>query len=305
MTAEPGLLRRLFVSPDEPRLRAGWRMAVHGLLLLALVLVASLLLAVPLALLGLTDVGSFDELLLPLTAVATLPAVVIATWIARRLVDKRSVRSLGFPAGAPTLRDLALGFLIPAPLFAAVYGVFRLLGWLEFEGSAWSGQDPPGLLLNLFVIGVVFVAVGFYEELLFRGYYLQNLIEGTNLPAAVLLSSAGFGLAHLGNFGASWASTGGITLAGFFLAYAWHRGRSLWLPIGIHIGWNFFQGPVFGFEVSGTPTPTLLQHTVNGPALITGGEFGPEAGLIVIPIMALGSALIWLYTRDRASMHQR
>ncbi len=108
-----------------------------------------------------------------------------------------------------------------------------------------------------------------------------------------------FALAHLGNFSSSIASSIGLFAAGYFLAYGWLRSRALWLPIGLHIGWNFFQGPVFGFAVSGTPTPSIVVHSVEGPELLTGGGFGPEAGLIVLPLMTLGSALIWLYTRGR------
>lgn len=296
---ERGLLARIFVSPDEPRLRAGWRLVVHSVILVSLVGAASLAVAVPLAVFGFTDLDRLSELILPLTSLAMLPAVTLATWSARRFLDRRSFASLGLKLGRRTWRDLLVGALIPAPLFAAVYAVFSALGWLEFDGWSWSQAQIPSALLSLFAIGLVFVAVGFYEELLFRGYYLQNLIDGTNLPLAVLISSALFSLAHLGNFSASWASTLGILLAGLFLTFAWVRGGSLWLPIGIHIGWNFFQGPVFGFAVSGTPTPTLIQHTVSGPTLITGGAFGPEAGLTVVPAMAVGSALIWLYTRAR------
>lgn len=297
---QPSLLRRIFISPDEPRLRAGWRLTVHGLLMIGLVVVTSVLVAIPMALFGFASLERLAELQLPLTAVAMLPAVTLATWIARRTVDRRSFQSLGLPTGNRVWGDLIAGALIPAPLFGLAYASFSALDWLQFEGWAWGQGAAVEALLSLLVMLIVFVAVGFYEELLFRGYYLQNLIEGINLPAALVLTSAGFSLAHLGNFNASLASVVGITLAGFFLAFAWYRGGSLWLPIGVHIGWNFFQGPIFGFEVSGTPTPTLLQHSVTGPELVTGGAFGPEAGLIVIPLMALGSGLIWWYTQGRS-----
>ncbi len=268
--------------------------------MLFLVTATSLVLAIPVALLGLAKLGNLAELALPLTAIAALPAITAATWLARRVLDRRSFQSLGLELGPRTGLDLLVGFLLPGPLFGLIFLLFTAAGWLQFDSWTWGPSELPSALLNLFVIGVAFVAVGFYEEPLFRGYYLRNLIEGINLPAALLISSSAFGVAHLSNFGASWASTLGIVMAGFFLAYAWYRGGSLWLPIGVHIGWNFFQGPVFGFAVSGTATPTLIEHTVNGPQLITGGAFGPEAGLIVIPIMALGSGMIWLYTRDRS-----
>jgi len=276
-------------------------LTIHGTFLASLILVASLALAVPIWLLGLTDLDRLTDLLLPLTALTMLPAVTLATWAARRMLDRRTFSSLGVGIGPRTWSDLAIGVLVPAPLFGLAYLLFSALGWLEFQGWSWADGNLAGAVLGLVVMGVVFAAVGFYEELLFRGYYLQNLIDGTNLPAALALSSIAFGLAHLGNFGASWASTLGILLAGLFLSFAWIRTGSLWLSIGIHLGWNFFQGPIFGFAVSGTSAPALIEHTVNGPDLVTGGAFGPEAGLIVIPMLALGTGLILLYTRGRTS----
>jgi membrane protease YdiL (CAAX protease family) len=89
----------------------------------------------------------------------------------------------------------------------------------------------------------------------------------------------------------------GILGAGYFLAFGYLRTRHLWLPIGLHIGWNFFEGPVFSFPVSGLDTARLLNHTVSGPELITGGAFGPEAGLIVLPALVLGAVLIHLYAK--------
>jgi hypothetical protein len=143
------------------------------------------------------------------------------------------------------------------------------------------------------------MGVGFQEELLSRGYHLQNLAAGTSLPIGVTLSSAVFALLHLRNPSASWLSTIGIFLAGIFFAYAWVRTRRLWLPIGLHIGWNFFEGIIFGFPVSGLETFRLLRHSIVGPILATGGPFGPEAGLIVLPALALGTGILYLYTRRR------
>jgi hypothetical protein len=91
----------------------------------------------------------------------------------------------------------------------------------------------------------------------------------------------------------------GIFLAGVFFAYAYIRTKQLWLPIGMHIGWNFFEGVVFGFPVSGLEPYALTRITVQGPEIWTGGVFGPEAGLIVLPALILGAFLIYLYTMRR------
>ena len=244
--------------------------------------------------------GIPEELLLALTVIVALPAVTISVWIARRGIDRRTFGSLGLELKVPAARDMLVGFLIPAPLFALIFIIQWGLGWLTIEGWGWAAGSFALTMLGVLLGLVGFFAVGFYEELLFRGYYLQNLRDGSGLAIALFLSSAVFALAHLGNFSSSFASSIGIFAAGYFLAYGWIRTRALWLPIGLHIGWNFFQGPIFGFAVSGTPTPSIVAHSVEGPELLTGGGFGPEAGLIVLPLMALGSLFIWLYTRGRS-----
>jgi hypothetical protein len=94
-----------------------------------------------------------------------------------------------------------------------------------------------------------------------------------------------------------------VALLGPGLLFAWAviRTGRLWLAIGLHFGWNLFEGLVFGFPVSGLATVTLIQTTVDGPTLWTGGEFGPEAGLVVLPALAAGAVAIGLATRGRAA----
>jgi hypothetical protein len=125
------------------------------------------------------------------------------------------------------------------------------------------------------------------------------LESGLNTFWGVLISSAIFGIMHLGNPNATWISAVGILLAGVFLAFGYLRTRQLWLPIGLHIGWNFFEGVVFGFPVSGLDSYRFTHITINGPEIWTGGPFGPEAGLVLIPALILGSMLIFVYTRRR------
>jgi hypothetical protein len=89
----------------------------------------------------------------------------------------------------------------------------------------------------------------------------------------------------------------GIFAAGLLLAFCYVRTGKLWLSIGLHVGWNFFEGVVFGFPTSGVTIYSLLHIHVTGPALWTGGAFGPEAGLIILPALAIGAGLVWLYTK--------
>jgi membrane protease YdiL (CAAX protease family) len=286
------LLQLIFISPDEPRLRAGWRLLGQ----LAILMIAALVLGFPLVFLSLffniTDLLMIEPLI-------SLPAITFSVYLARRFLDRRSFVSLGLRMDRRALIDTLTGMGIAAVIMALIFAIEFIFGWLKIEGFVWNLQPASSFAPGLIFFFVLFLAVGFYEELLSRGYHLQNLEEGMNTPLAVFLSSAIFGVGHYGNPNATWFSVLGIIAAGYFLAYGYLRTRQLWLPIGLHIGWNIFEGPVFGFPVSGIVTDRLLHHQVNGPELITGGAFGPEAGLILLPAIALGVVLIYYYTQNR------
>ena len=108
-----------------------------------------------------------------------------------------------------------------------------------------------------------------------------------------------FAVRHLGNPNTTWISTLGIFLAGIFLAYGWVRTKQLWISLGLHAGWNFFEGTVFGFPVSGFKSFPLIKQTVEGPEWITGGDFGPEAGFVVILAIAIGMIIIYWWSQGR------
>lgn len=289
------LLHRAFISPDEPRLRAGWRLAVHALL----TALAGLALSVLAALAGagrIVGAGTPWEL-----AYASLPvalAVTAASWVARRYVDHRSFSSLGLTISARAWRDLGLGLLLGAGMVGLVFAALAALGWLSVVG--WAGATVPTNALASDVLGAValFVLVGYYEELLSRGYHLSNLAEGLSCGWAVALTSVSFPLFHLGNPTAGAASVMGLLAAGVFLAYARLRTGLLWMPIGVHIAWNLALG-LLGFPVSGIAVFSLLTLRVTGPELATGGAFGPEAGALAPLSLLLGAIIVRAYTRNR------
>lgn len=288
-------LARIFLSPDEPRLRAGWRLLLQTILYVFLLQILFLILLI------LT--GSIDQSTrsIPLQIVNFL-GTTISVFAARLWLDKRSIESLGLKLGKSTLIDVLVGIGISAVQMGLIYMVMLALGWLTFEGFAWEVDPASVVISNVLLFFVIFTFVGWNEELLSRGYHLQNLASGINMFWAVIISSAVFGLLHLANPNATWVSAAGIFFAGIFLAYGYIRTKQLWLPIGLHIGWNFFEGVGFGFPVSGLQDIyRLLRIQVHGPELWTGGAFGPEAGLIVLPALLLGWLLIYLYTSKRAT----
>jgi membrane protease YdiL (CAAX protease family) len=285
-------LKHIFISYDEPRLRAGWRLLIQSILLLVLLACFSL------PFVFFPEALSTQEGLL-LSQVVELFGVSLSVFLARRLLDKRSFNSLGLKIDRRALLDVLIGIIIPFFMIGVVYLVELSMGWLTFNGFAWH-SDPPGTVISQVLISLLtFVLVGWNEELLSRGYHLQTLASGSNLPWAVVISSAVFGGLHLGNPNAAWVSAAGIFLAGVFLAYGYLRTRQLWLPIGLHIGWNTFEGVVFGFPVSGIESYHLVRTSVDGPVLWTGGLFGPEAGLVIIPALLLGGVMVYMVTRGR------
>lgn len=247
---------------------------------------------------------------LPLVGgVAGLAATLLSVWLAARLLDRRRVRDLGLRLDRAWWLDLAFGMVLGALLMTAVFGAELALGWISVTGTLeTAGTRAPFALAVLFPVAT-FLCVGFYEELMHRGYLLRNAAEGLTAAvsprAAVLLawvlSSAFFGLLHAQNPDATLLSTFNISLAGMMLGFGCVLTGQLAIPIGLHVTWNFFQGAVYGFPVSGLQPfgATFLATRQGGPDLWTGGPFGPEAGLLAPVAMALGVSLIALRVRRR------
>jgi membrane protease YdiL (CAAX protease family) len=204
-----------------------------------------------------------------------------------RLLERKwpAYAGLGLRRAIP---DTMRGFVIAAALLSAVIGVLALLGSYRIVG--W-GPPPEGTTRMLFFGRMLFLffCVGVFEELATRGIVFRLLEQGLGTWLAIAISALFFGFGHRGNPGATWVSSLAIAIeAGALLAAAYVATRSLWLPIGLHWAWNLFEGPVWGTPVSGLVAPGLVTARLSGPQWLTGGEFGPEAG---VPTMVLGTAL--------------
>ncbi len=296
-------MSRIFFSPDPEyptrrRLRAGWRLLAW----LALTVAFSTLLAYLIQQLIKPTESTFVTLLANMAA--SLLAITLATFIARRIFDRRSIASLGLRIDRQAFKDTAAGFLISTVMLLGIFFFYRLTGRLTI-----TNPNPPTTpqihpIAGIFVMLLVFMAVAWQEELFARGYLLQNLQDGLGglgkrwaIALAVGLSSLVFGLGRLGNPNATLIGAFGAGLFGVFLSFAYLRTRGLWLPIGLHLGWNLLEGTVLGFPVGGLQDfYHLIEQTVSGPDWLTGGAFGPEAGLVLAPALALGFGLVWLYT---------
>lgn len=304
-----------FYNTAEGRIRAGVRVLFYGgtvLILVSLILGiagAALLRQISQDASQVTqaDMDQLEALLVPFWYALVSTGVAVGLLpVFSRYVDRRRFADYGlWLHDGAWWRDLAFGAALGAGLMALVFLAEWALGWVTVSGTlvTTGGAFWPGLAMWL----LAFVGISIWEEVTFRGYIMLNLAEGFNLPrigvrGAVVLawvvSSIIFGLLHGFNPNASLISNINLSVAGLFLGLGFLLTRNLAIPLGLHLTWNFFQGVVFGFPVSGIDRDvTVVAIEQGGPTLWTGGAFGPEAGLIGLVAIALGMALTVGYVR--------
>lgn len=283
-----------FVNAGEQRLRAGWRLMLQFLMMLFFMAAGYY---------GVYQLA--PEMTFFLNSIVSMVAFTLSVWVAVRYLDKRPFYSLGLRFDRDWMREMLLGFGIAALAVGTIFLIELMTGWIRFTGFGWERAwnfPYPVALLGYFT-GMLMV--GFYEELVFRGYQITNMIEGFTgnrlnssqaAVLAILVSSGIFGVLHAGNPNASVISTLSIIIAGAVLAVPYLLTGRLALSVGLHTGWNFAQGGIFGFPVSGSPTRSaLFQIRETGPDLFTGGAFGPEAGLLGIMGLVLILYSCYLY----------
>jgi hypothetical protein len=151
------------------------------------------------------------------------------------------------------------------------------------------------MLLSLWAL----VAAAMVEEVAFRGYPLHRLMEATGTPAAVVIASCLFGLGHLRNPHASLWGVVNTAEIGVLLALAYVRTRSLWLPWGIHFGWNAMLGVGYGLVVSGYSFSVLVTGSAQGPRWLTGGQYGVEASATTTAVIGLAIVALVVWVRAR------
>lgn len=223
----------------------------------------------------------------------SLALIVLLTYLCARAWDRRSLASVGLQVDGAAARQFAAGLALGAALIAGVFAVEAALGWLTVTGAMPAPRWPGYVLLWFLAL----LPAAAYEEVMLRGYTFQALEEQWGGAAATLITAVVFGALHGLNPNAGWSSFGGILASGILFGIAYLVTRRLWLPIGLHIGWNLFEGPVLGLPLSGIDFPSAVDPVVVGPALWTGGAFGPEAGLLGLLANAVGVAVLLLMRR--------
>lgn len=231
----------------------------------------------------------------------------IAIYLAGRHIDRRRFRDFGLRINRRWWTDLGVGFLLGGVLMTGIFLLQLALGWITITGFFVIGGVPQWTFAYWFLLSVFSYLVGsIIEELLHRGFLLTNFAEGFQIGPVgptvavglgIALTSGFFAFTHATAPNATTISTLSIALAGVFLALGYVLTGELALPIGVHIAWNFFEGNLYGFPISGSTTTSLVGIRQSGPEIFTGGAFGPEAGLLGVGAILLGMAVTVVWAR--------
>ena len=235
--------------------------------------------------------ADFNFLLL--TVVLSFLVNLTMVYVFRKFVDRRSVHSLGFDF-RNRIHDAIAGVLIPVVILGMVTLLLYFSGNLEWADISFEATH---FVAGLFIM--IIVAIG--EEIVFRGYILNNLLQSVNRWLALGISALLFAMMHSNNPEVTIISVLNLFVAGILLGLNYIFTRNLYFAILLHTSWNFLQGPVLGFPVSGVQLESVLHPEVKGNEFITGGGFGLEGSLLTAMLIAVAILiLVLLYMRNNA-----
>lgn len=283
---------RTVLLQTSGRLRSGWRLALFVLVLVAAVVILMLILGA----VGLRPRLGGAGLVRPLLVLPAVSGVTAALLLVSAALlwatERRTLSTIGLALRRAALPGALLGVLVGTLPVALSVAIFAGLGMASVRpAESLAGMMAPTALAAL----AVTCLLSSFEELLWRGYGLQLLIEGTGRWIAVLVTAVLWALGHAGNPGANAAGVFYLGLSGVLMAWVVIRTGSLWFAIGYHVAWNVAAAHLFGLTTSGmNVASSLFRTTLTGPVWLTGGAFGFEASFIteVLDILGLSTALL-------------
>ena len=239
---------------------------------------------------------SFDSpVMLVITAFSLLGSFA-ALWVATKFIDRKPLMSIGLSVKDKT-NEMLIGLGFALAFIGGLFLVLWLIGAINITG--YVGFKP-----GVFIVSMMLFMAAFDEELIFRGYILNNMMDSTsNRWIALAGSSLLFALLHSGNpsVWSTWVPMTELFAAGFILGISYTFTKNLWFPTFFHFGWNFFQG-LFGFEISGINVDSwkMISHenTGNVPDIVSGGAFGIEGSVITLSCTIICTYLIFKYYNE-------
>ena len=211
-------------------------------------------------------------------------------WFFRKFIDKKPIMDLGL---APLkLTDIYSGLFLGFIVMSIGFFILRALNEIHILGSNLIISE---LLLSM----LMYFLVALSEEILIRGYVLTNLMGSVNKYVALSISSLIFSLMHIGNYGYSWFSAFELFIGGLMLGLPYLYTRNLWFPISLHFSWNFFQGTIYGFDVSGSKGYSLIKQTHINNNIWNGGDFGFEGSILSIILQMICIVVLYFIFRNK------
>ena len=213
----------------------------------------------------------------------------ILLWLFMKFIDKQPFVQIGLQTKG-RLKEFNYGILLGFIIMTTAFLFLLSINEIVFNNFSFSLDK---VLLSV----ILFVGVSVFEEVVFRGYLLKNLLESFNPFVALFISSIFFSLIHGSNPNVTTLGLCNIFFAGFFLGASYVFTKNLWFPVGLHFSWNFFQA-MFGFKVSGLDSYSIIEFTIPENNILNGGEFGFESSILSLLIILFSTILIWKYYKS-------
>lgn len=296
----------------EGKIRSGWKIAALSAVMLGTITIVSVLISI-IPVIQLVSSGDYNPMTMEFsvqgkrvmdqinTVMLFLQEIIIilTTIIAWRFIIKRQLGNMGLPSFIKYSRDFFIGLLFGIVSMSIVFGAIVLSGNATVE--TWVPHFSSDTIIYL----LLFILVGFAEEIYGRGFVMSTLRQTGSLPAIIIISAVIFAVMHSGNSGISLLAYLNLFLVGLLFAYMFLKSGNIWMPIGFHITWNYFQGNIFGFKVSGLNTSGIWTTVYDKNTILNGGDFGPEGGLFVTAIILMGFLFVrWYYRNSHFSFLQ-
>ena len=266
---------------QEGKLRAGWK------ILLTFVALYGVLQGIVLLLVQWVNVSSLFWIIVIQNIIFAGGAILI--W---KMCIKGSLKDMGLPGATKHIREVIAGLVAGALSMSLIFILLIVTGGAQVK--SWT----PYFSRDLFAYLMMFIVVGIGEEVLGRGYIMSVMRQTRSTPLVMIVSASLFSLMHMMNPFSGIIPFTNIFLVGMLFAYMYLKSNNIWMPIGYHIAWNYFQGNIYGFPVSGIEVGSLLTTEINAQHVINGGNFGPEGGIVATLVIGMGFIFVRWYYRN-------
>lgn len=304
------MLKNIFIDKSSS-LRSGWKILIVFIFFLVITLLTQIVIGIIYAMSkflsnpslmknpsNITNSFNLNSLISFISMLSQCVCMILSIFIFWKKFDKKPIRDIGLINIKPGFKDLILGLILGGITLTIVFFILYLSGNIHLLGSF----SKPNFSIYTITGFILFIFVGINEEMFARGYCFTVLNQSNNRWIAIVVSSIIFAAMHSFNAGISFLSYVNLFLFALLAMYMTIKSGNLWMSIGFHITWNYFEGNVFGFLVSGNNANGLYTVKNTTTNIINGGSFGPEGGLAVTLVLALCAIFIWKFYNPKSSV---